>query len=597
MDMPLYPFESRTRRTRDLSGLWTLRLDAADEGEALGWQAGVDGARPIAVPGSWNESFDDARDHFGIAWYQLDFSADAATSDERTWLRVGSANYHARAWLNGTLLGEHTGGHLPFVFEVSEALRPGERNRLVIRVDNTLATDRVPAAAEPGVTNALGTFPAVTFDFFPHGGLLRPVLLFTTPRVFLRDLAVRTGFDGDAGVVGVEAAIVAQRAVTVRLELRDGERVIDAARSAPTRERAEAALRIPRVRPWCPDDPHLYRLCIVLEGDGGECLDVYALPVGVRTVAVRGDALLLNDEPILLRGFGRHEDAPLHGRALDLPTLLRDLERLKWIGANSFRTAHYPHADEALQLADRLGLLVIAETPAVSLPFTDAEPAIAAREAQTQRALAEMIARDRNHPSVVLWSVANEPGVAEAGSIGGNAAAISRGTRFFAGLFAAARAQDATRPVVLVGFANGPDEWVGQGDIVCVNLYHGWYYAGPGQLRAVAEPALERELLRLRARHGKPLMLTEFGADALPGLHAEPSQLWSEEYQAEMIEMYLDVAARHPWIVGTHPWAFADFRTAQGITRVGGLNHKGVFTRDREPKLAAHRLRERWRKS
>ena len=164
----------------------------------------------------------------------------------------------------------------------------------------------------------------------------------------------------------------------------------------------------------------------------------------------------------------------------------------------------------------------------------------------------------------------------------------------FRRLFASVRAADPTRPVALVSVQGGPAEWVGQGDVICTNSYDGWY-AVSGRLDDAAA-ALEREVTALRARHGdKPIVYTEFGADALAGAHAQPPEMWSEDYQADLIEMYWRTLRRHPYVVGTHPWAFADFKAVQSVMRVQGLNQKGVFTRDRRPKLAAHRLRALWR--
>jgi beta-glucuronidase len=351
-------------------------------------------------------------------------------------------------------------------------------------------------------------------------------------------------------------------------------------------------LRIADARPWSPADPHLYTLTVQL---GAAAVDVYHLRIGVRTIAVHGDQLLLNGKPLFLSGFGKHEDFPLHGRGLDLPVLVRDFALLKWIGANSFRTSHYPYSDEAMMLADECGLLVIAETPGVSLGFAEPDAVLAARQAQLGNALSELLTRDKNHPSVILWSLANEPGLANAGlaDSAGVERIRQRGLEFFRPLFAQARAGDPTRPVALVSHGGGPDDWAALGDIICTNLYFGWYSHG-GELDAAAT-ALANKLDQLRARHDKPIMLTEFGAEALPGSHAQPPAMWSEEYQAAMLAMYLRELGRRPYVVGGHPWAFADFRATQGTTRADGLNHKGVFTRDRQPKMAAHLLRSLWR--
>jgi beta-glucuronidase len=347
------------------------------------------------------------------------------------------------------------------------------------------------------------------------------------------------------------------------------------------------------VRAWSPQDPFLYRLNIRLGGES--VIDDYPMKIGVRTVEVRGSEIRLNGKPVFLTGFGKHEDFAIHGKGLDLPVLVRDFELLKWIGANSFRTSHYPYSEEALMLADEYGFLVIAETPGVSLVFMDAPPIIEARYRQLEGGLTELVHRDKNHPCVILWSLANEPIPKPFHTVNDiPPGAVETGTKFFQRLFAHARGLDKTRPVALVSVQGGPAEWVGQGDVICANSYNGWYVVS-GQIEEAAA-AFQKEIAGLRARHGdKPIVFTEFGADAVAGMHAQPPEMWSEDYQADLIEAYWRTLRRHPYVVGAHPWAFADFKTAQSIMRVGSLNQKGVFTRDRRPKLAATRLRELWK--
>ena len=164
--------------------------------------------------------------------------------------------------------------------------------------------------------------------------------------------------------------------------------------------------------------------------------------------------------------------------------------------------------------------------------------------------------------------------------------------RFFRQLYDDAHQLDGTRPVTLVGVQGGVRDWLGIFDVVCVNAYYGWY-TEPGQLD-LARQALERNLDDLHRAFGKPVMITEFGTDTLPGIHNQPPEMWTEEYQVEFIRRYLDVAARRPFMIGMHIWNFADFKTGQGTMRAGAMNFKGVFTRDRRPKMAAHFLRDRW---
>jgi beta-glucuronidase len=558
----LRPQTNACRTAYDLSGTWSFRLDAADEGRERGWSGGVPEGVPIGVPGSWNDQVPGARDELGPAWYERRFELPA-TGDRETALRFGSVVYAAEVWLNGERLGEHEGGHLPFALTCSDALREGE-NVLVVRVDGRLARDRVP----PGLvlrehTHPREFCPDVPYDFFPFSGIHRRVELVATPRERIRDVRLETALDGDAAVVSIEVE-ADEGELTLRL---DGERIF-----SPHRVDCEQL--------WHPDHPLLHRLEIEFRR-GGELVDHNVLTVGFRTVAVEGERLLLNGEPVGLRGFGRHEDFPVLGRGAVPAVAARDLLLMRNLGANSFRTAHYPCDEETLDMADRLGLLVIAETPSVALYF--AEEGLARRRELALRFVQELVGRDRNRACVIAWSVANEPRMQHPAA----AAAMRE-------LCEATRSIDGTRPV---GYATDlPNEsGLEAVDVVFLNAYPGWYRL-PGQLDA-AETELAAVLDALHERLRKPIVVTELGADALPGSHADPPSLWTEEYQAELLERLIRVAEERPFVAGVHVWTFADFATAQATHRPESTNFKGVFTRDRRPKLAACRLADLWRVS
>jgi beta-glucuronidase len=586
----LYPQQNQVRNLMDLSGLWQFQLDPEEEGEAAGWSKALPAPRPVPVPCSWNDLFDDAKNYLGLAWYHRELYVPSSWKEQRVFLRVGSANYAANVWVNGTKVAEHLGGHLPFVADVTAHLAWDRPNAVAIAVENKQLIDRVPPGPGEGgggVAGVLGGYPATTYDFFPYAGLHRPVLLYSVPAAaHVDDVTVVTSLDGRDGVVRVSVATAGDYGGKGKARLGDAEADLSFRGGA-----AEATLRVPGARLWSPQDPHLYPLTVALT-DGQQTTDAYSLDVGVRTFEVRGDQLLLNGQPVKLTGFGMHEDFPVHGRALDLPVWVRNFELLKWVGANSFRTSHYPYAEEVMWLADRLGFLVINEIPAVGLNFEDPAEATAARLEQCKRQIRELIARDKNHPSTVMWCVANEPmgGV----PLGGKSvpAAVEAGMKFFRELYDETRRLDPTRPVTLVGVQQGVREWHGLFDIVCVNSYFGWY-THSGRLEE-GRQAFAREMDELHKAFGKPVIVTEFGTDTLPGAHNQPPEMWTEEYQTEFIRGYLDAAAERPFMAGMHVWNFADFKTGQGTMRAAAMNHKGVFTRDRRPKMAAHFLRSRW---
>jgi beta-glucuronidase len=503
-------------------------------------------------------------------------------------VRVGSANYAAKVWVNGTLVTQHLGGHLPFIADITDRVVWDRPNVIAISVENKQLSERVPAGPSPaggafGSEGLTGGYPATTYDFFPFSGLHRQVVLYSVPSTFIDDVNVVTDIEGTDGVVRVH--VETNNAYNGRgsIHLNDADTPITFREGV-----AEATIRVPSARFWHPGDPHLYPLTITL----GAAADVYALDIGIRTIAVKGDQILLNGQPIMLRGFGKHEDFPINGRGLNVPLIVRDGELLKWVGANSYRTSHYPYSEEAMQIADRLGLLIINEIPAVSLNFTANDEVIDKRLTQCLQQIEELIARDRNHPSVIMWSVANEPMAGTPLAGGAAPAAVSAGTRFFTRMYERTRALDPTRPVTLVGVQAGPAEWHAIFDVAAINRYYGWYVLG-GRLDQAAA-ALGRELDDLHKKIGKPIILTEFGTDTAAGTHSQPEEMWSEEYQVEFLRRHLDVAATKPFVVGLHVWCFADFKTGQGIIRMGGLNMKGVFTRDRRPKMGAHFLRSRW---
>ena len=357
---------------------------------------------------------------------------------------------------------------------------------------------------------------------------------------------------------------------------------------------AITSVKIPDVRLWSPEDPFLYSVSVAIS-DGKNTLDHFVIETGVRTISANDKQVLLNGKPVFLKGFGKHEDFPIFGRGTAYPVIVKDYSLLKWVGANSYRTSHYPYDEEYMNMADREGILIIDEIPAVGLYFHGDSTELKLRQETCKQYIKELIMRDKNHPSVVMWSIANEP-FPENISISstGVKPADPKSTALFADLFKQVKELDPTRLKTLVGVMGGPVEWLALSDIVCINRYWGWY-TNPGDIKTGAA-MLSKELDELYAQLKKPIIITEFGADTYPGMHANPPEMFTEEYQTEFIKAYLDVADTKNFVAGMHVWAFADFKTGQGVIRFGGMNYKGVFTRDRRPKMAAHYLRSRWLK-
>ena len=589
----LRPRDTITRETKRLDGMWSFTADVDGVGRDEGWwRSALPDATGMPVPSSFNDVFVGPRlhDHVGDVWYQRHVFVPRGWAGQRVVLRFDAATHRAVAWVGDTRVAEHEGGYTPFEADITALAEAGEELRLTVVVNNELTWQSLP----PGTVEVMPTGVRQQrqyHDFFNYAGLHRSVWLYSTPRTYVDDITVVTDFDGDMGVVGYTTGVAGPDTTTVQVALRDAD-----GREVAHTTGAGGELRVPEPELWRPGRGYLYELQVDLLDDGA-LVDRYTLPVGIRTVRVDGTRFLLNGEPFYFRGFGKHEDLNVHGRGHDDVAMVHDFSLLSWIGANSFRTSHYPYAEEVLDHADRLGIVVIDETAAVGLNLgvggglflggpktTYSEETIgSATQEAHQQAIEELIARDKNHPCVVLWSLANEP-----------ESHTEAAHDYFEPLFATARRADPSRPV---GFVNMmfalPDTCTvtGMADVVMINRYYGWYVE-PGDLDA-AESGLEAELAAWASRHDKPIIVTEYGADTLAGLHTTEASLWSEEYQAALLATYHRVFDRVDAVVGEHVWNFADFATGPSFMRVDG-NKKGVFTRDRRPKMAAHELRRRW---
>jgi beta-glucuronidase len=551
------------RQIQVLIGIWSLEVNGEE--------------RPIAVPGSWNEQYQDLCYEKGPFTYKTTFYVPEELSKKHIRLYFAAVNTDCDVFLNGEKVGENHIGYLPFEVDVTGKVKPGE-NELRVVVENRLKVGGFPSKVPDSGTHTVGffgSFPPANFDFFPYGGIIRPVLIEFTDHARILDIWVDTSESEPEKKLGkVKVKIeVSEEAVGQEMTIKLGE----AEKKVRTSDRfVEEEFILENARFWYLEDPYLYPLKVELERDE------YTLDIGIRTISWDEKKLYLNGKPVFLKGFGKHEEFPVLGQGTFYPLMIKDFNLLKWINANSFRTSHYPYSEEWLDLADRLGILVIDEAPHVGITRYHYNP-------ETQKIaednIRRMIDRDKNHPSVIMWSVANEPESNHPDA-----------ESFFKALYETAKEMDRTRPVVMVSMMDAPDERTRDValkyfDIVCVNRYYGWYIY-QGRIEEGLQ-ALEKDIEELYARHRKPIFVTEFGADAIAGIHYDPPQMFSEEYQAELVEKTINLLMKKDYIIGTHVWAFADFKTPQNVRRPI-LNHKGVFTRDRQPKLVAHVLRRLW---
>lgn len=591
----LYPIVTETRQVIDLTGIWKFKLATANEDIDI--KQPLDTDKVMAVPGSYNDQgiVQEIRHHVGEVWYERDFTIPKHLKNERIVLRFGSATHHADVYLDGEYFTQHTGGFLPFEVDISHLASIGQ-HRLTVKVNNILTHKTLPVGNYSEIENDEGVIKKVNtpnFDFFNYAGLHRPVKIYSTPKTYIEDIVI---------VPHVENTNESTVHYDVKIASNDDEIdevnvvIIDETQKVcGKQDRLSGDIHLTDVHLWQPLNAYLYRLKVELY-QNGELIDTYTERFGIRSIEIKDGQFLINNRPFYFKGFGKHEDTYYHGRGLNEVANVMDIELMKWLGANSFRTSHYPYSEEMMRLADEQGIVVIDETTAVGLHLNflaalgDVKnPVDTWKEIQTQEAheqvIRGLIERDKNHACVVMWSIANEP---ESNLKGAKA--------YFEPFVDLARELDPqNRPVTIVTILMAqPHNCEVQDlvDVLCLNRYYGWY-TQTGDLDA-AKKALHQELEEWTERQpGKPIMFTEYGADTLSGFHAIDDQLFTEEYQIKFYEANHEVVDQFKHFIGEQVWNFADFETSNGIIRVKG-NKKGIFTRERAPKAVAHYFRKRW---
>jgi beta-glucuronidase len=508
-------------------------------------------APTLRVPGDWNTQRPDLFYYEGVVWYQKDFTY-TPKPNTRTFLHIGAANYRSFVWVNTKKVCEHEGGFTPFDCDITSVAHEG-KNFIVLSVDNTRLADGVPT---------------LQTDWWNYGGLTRDVSLVTVPAHFIDDYDLHLSRTDHAlgsdqkieGYIHVEGAPAGTTATIAIPELNASTHVTLDADS-----RAAISLSAKSLTLWSPENPKLYK--VELSSGSDKITD----NIGFRTVETRGTQILLNGQPIFLRGVSIHAEAPYRtGRAYsekDVDTLLGWAKEL---GCNYVRLAHYPHDERMTRAADRLGILVWSEIPDYwALQFDN--PAVLAKSKQQ---LSEMIRRDRDKASIILWSVANETP--------NNPAR----TRYLTTMADLTRQLDPTRLVtaaLLVRTEKNPaggttkivDDPLGNAlDVIGANEYIGWY----------EQTLAGIDTTTWDIHYQKPLIMSEWGGSARAGNHApagtENPAIWTEEYQADLYRHQIAMLNKIPQLRGTSPWVLMDFRSPRRLNPgiQDNFNRKGLLS-------------------
>lgn len=590
----LFPINNNYRTALSLDGTWGFRFDPKGEGETRRWQDALPAPLSMPVPGSFAELFTDrdSRDYTGDFWYETKFYIPGDWKSGDIFLRFGSLTHRATVYVNGRELCFHEGGFLPVVVKVTDAVLREGANHLSVKLNNEVNETSIPCGIVK-VNDKGRKIAKPYFDFFNYSGIQRSVYLVHTPAEAVEDYSVTYALNGADATVSYTVETNGEHPVRVTLLDAEGNAVA-------TCDGKEGTLEVQNAHLWRVRNAYLYTIQIdILEGEA--VIDRYTDKIGIRTVEIKNSRILINGEPVYLKGFGKHEDFEVMGRAVNGAIVKRDFECMKWTGANCFRTSHYPYDESWYRFADEEGFLIIDEVPAVGMmrsthnfvaagagggyTFFFEGPTVPTLKAHHIQCVEEMIKRDKNHPSVFAWSLLNEPETTS-----------DFARDYFTDVFAAARNFDPQhRPMTGAFEKNSKPELCRVYplcDFICLNRYYGWYISG-GELDE-AEAKFRDEMDRWAAKKlDVPFVFTEFGTDTLATEHKLPAVMWSQEYQDEYLEMNFQVFDSYDFIQGELVWNFADFQTSEGIFRVNG-NKKGVFTRNRQPKDAAFVLKKRW---
>ena len=545
-----YDYRFKERKENDLEAYWNTDkpINKTDRKEF-----GFSDKYLLKVPGDWNSQDPRFLYYEGIVWYKKTFDYLKKDEQHQVFIYFGAINYRADIYLNGKKIGTHVGGFTSFNVEVPDFILKEKENNLVVKVDNTRHADAIPT---------------LNTDWWNYGGITRDVTLLELPK--------------ESSIINYSVSLKNSESTTANLvcgnvqllNAKDGEKVIIAIPELNVKEQfnilnnnALIRFRLPQFLQWSPEHPKLYTVLISSKSS------TVTERIGFRTIQVKGDKIVLNNQPVFLRGISIHEEiAEGMRRAYNHHDALKLLTYAKELGCNMVRLAHYPHNEYMTRLADSLGLLVWSEIPVYwTIDFKSPEVL-----ANAKHQLHEMIARDHNRASVIIWSVGNETPVSEARNI------------FMKSLLQTAKAEDSSRLVSAALEVNYQsendsrtiDDPLGEfTDIVAFNEYLGWYGGTPEKCRNAS----------FSTKYHKPLFISETGAEALGGYHADSLTVFSEEYQEWYFKEQVALFKRMPEnFSGVSPWILVDFRSPRRNNPQfeDGWNNKGLIDQKGRKKMS-----------
>jgi len=557
MQYPLHPFTS-------LDGLWRFSFSKETLHEDFWEERG----EMVPVPSAF-DALPDLAGKRGVGVYHTTFSCPPG---QRALLHFGAVSMRSEIWVDGTKLASHACGYAPF-----DVIVPASENRirqLKVVADNRFDFETAPMHEE-------------TFDFYQYGGILRSVGVRTLPSgAWLRGVRVLPTESYREGEVEVMVDVAdAGGKWSARIEI--GEESVGSVSGEDSVESSTVRVRCPNARIWSPADPFLQELRVVLESVDGSRDDA-TIRFGLRRIEARDGKLWLNGDPLVLRGYNRHEWHPNAGPCTPVTQMAADLQLLRGLGCNFVRGAHYPQDQRFLDLCDAMGFLVWEE----NLGWGQREKTFTSERFRNDHAqtLEAMVRASWNHPSVILWGFLNEAG-SDQDYCGDT---IEESVRII-------RRLDPSRPVTYASMFGKVDRHFDKVDVISINQYPGWYCCEghPSPLDLIA-PGIADTVAAIDARGfgSKPIIVSEIGAEGLYGWHDPHLDFFTEEYQADYLRTACEAVLGNPRLSGIVLWHFSDARTYGGgraMVRPRTFNNKGTFDEYRRPKLAAAAVAEVFR--